>query len=244
MTANEATPSVAPNTLYIVSTPIGNLKDITLRALEVLAAVDLIAAEDTRHSQILLNHYQIQTKTVSYHDFNKEKRTPALLEHLKSGQSLAVISDAGTPGVSDPAFYLVRAAIAEQIKVVAIPGASAVLTALIVSGLATDRFVFEGFLPVKKGRNKRLTELANETRTMVFYESPNRVARTCSDLYQAFGNRPAALARELTKIFEQVLRSSLKELIDQMADIKLKGEFVIVVAGTGKAGSKKNSTDD
>lgn len=232
---SESMSGVESNTLYIVSTPIGNLRDLTLRAVDVLTGVDLIAAEDTRHSRILLNHYAIKTKMVSYHDFNKEARTPELIEKLKNGIKLAVISDAGTPGISDPAFNLIRAAIAEGIKVVGVPGASAVLTALIVSGLATDRFVFEGFLPVKKGRTRRLDELKDEPRTMIIFESPKRIQRTLSDLYNTLGDRQVALVRELTKKFEQVIRGSLAELINQINCIKLKGEFVIVIAGSEKS---------
>ncbi len=160
--------------LYLVSTPIGNLKDITLRALEVLSGVDLIAAEDTRHSAKLLAYYDIHTPTTSYFDYNKEKKTPILIDQLASGKSIALITDAGTPGISDPAFFLVRAAVDAGISVVAVPGATAFVPALVVSGLPSDRFVFEGFLPFKKGRRKRLEQLRTESRTIILYESPHR----------------------------------------------------------------------
>lgn len=217
--------------LYLVSTPIGNLKDITLRALDVLSSVDLIAAEDTRHASILLNHYNIRSKRTSYFDFNKEKKTPVLIEQLKQGKSIAIISDAGTPGISDPAYHIVNAAIAEGIKIETIPGATALIPALIISGLPTDRFVFEGFLPHKKGRQKRFQELAEEKRTIIIYESPNRIAKTLSDMFQAFGDRSVCIVRELTKKFETIHRGSLKQMIDQIDSIKQKGEFVIVVNG-------------
>lgn len=217
--------------LFIVSTPIGNLKDITLRALEVLSAADLIAAEDTRRAAILLRHYDIPTPTTSYYDHNKEKKTPLLLAKMKSGDSVAVISDAGTPGISDPAFYLVRAAIQEEITVEAVPGATAFVPALVISGLPTNRFVFEGFLPVKKGRQKRLALLKDEERTMIIYESPKRILKTLTELYEIFGDRKICLVRELTKKFEEIYRGSLKECCMSNHNIKPKGEFVIIVAG-------------
>ncbi len=217
--------------LYLVSTPIGNLKDITLRALEVLSQVSLIAAEDTRRSGILLKHYQIETATTSYFDFNQQKKTPALIQKLKAGESIALISDAGTPGISDPAFYLVREAIKENITIEAIPGATAFVPALIVSGLPTDRFVFEGFLPTKKGRHSRLLELAEERRTIILYESPNRILKTLNQLAEYFGNRRVAISREMTKKFEQIYRGTVEEFNENSASFTLKGEFVIVIAG-------------
>lgn len=223
--------SQSPGKLYLVSTPIGNLKDITLRALEVLAAVDLIAAEDTRHAAILLKNYDIRTPTISYFDFNKEQKTPLLLQRLQQGESIAVIADAGTPGISDEAYYIVREAIRANIAVEAIPGATALVPALIISGLPIDRFVFEGFLPVKKGRQKRLQILAEETRTIVFYESPRRLFKTLRELWLAWGDRRVAIARELTKKFEQIYRGRLSEICEQSDRIVLKGEFVIVVEG-------------
>ena len=217
--------------LFIVSTPIGNLQDITLRALEVLSTVDLIAAEDTRRAAILLNHFTIPTKTTSYYDFNKEKKTPILLDKIKKGVSIAVISDAGTPGISDPAFYLIRAAIQEDIEIVAIPGATALVPALILSGLPTNRFVFEGFLPAKKGRQKRLNKLKEEERTIILYESPKRILKTITSLYETLGERQVCLVRELTKKFEEIYRGTLNEFSSEVRPIKQKGEFVIIVEG-------------
>lgn len=230
-TPADKTFEISPATLYLVSTPIGNLRDITLRALDTLRQVQLIAAEDTRKSRILLDHFQIKTPLKSYHDFNKERVTASFLERLKNGDSIAVISDAGTPGISDPAFYLVRSAVAEGIRIEAIPGATAFVPALVISGLATDRFVFEGFLPVKKGRKTRLEELMTNPRTLIFYESPNRIKRTLGDLYKAFGERQVVIARELTKKFETILRGPLSEMNQQVDKMPLKGEFVIVVSG-------------
>ncbi|HNR68182.1 MAG TPA: 16S rRNA (cytidine(1402)-2'-O)-methyltransferase [bacterium] len=222
---------IKPGTLFLISTPIGNLKDITLRAIETLKSVDLIAAEDTRTSKILLAHYQIQTAAVSYHDHNKERVTPNLISRLLAQQSIALISDAGTPGISDPAFYVVREAVAHNIRVECIPGASAVIAAVVLSGLPTDRFVFEGFLPVQKGRRKRLEELSQDPRTLVFYESPYRLKRTLADLYQALGDRPIAIAREMTKKFEQIIRTRLAEIDQKGITWPIKGEFVLVVGG-------------
>jgi 16S rRNA (cytidine1402-2'-O)-methyltransferase len=214
--------------IYLVSTPIGNLKDITFRAIEILSSVDLIAAEDTRHAAILLNHYHITTRTTSYYDFNKEQKTPILIERIKAGESVAIISDAGTPGISDPAFNLVRAAINENIIVEAIPGVTAFVPALIISGLPTDRFVFEGFLPTKKGRQKRLDLLKDENRTIILYESPKRIVKTLAQLYTTLGERKICIVRELTKKFEQVYRGYLSQL---SSSIKQKGEFVIIIEG-------------
>jgi 16S rRNA (cytidine1402-2'-O)-methyltransferase len=223
--------TVKPGALYLVSTPIGNLGDITLRALEVLKQVDVIAAEDTRTSKILLQHFGIKTPMMSYHDFNKEKVTPKLIRQLEKNQSIAVITDAGTPGISDPAFYIVREAIAKSITIESIPGATAFVPALILSGLPTDRFVFEGFLPPKKGRKTRLEELAVEPRTMVFYESPYRIVKTLTDFSREFGDRPAVIVREISKKFEQVVRGDLGELSNNANSLTLKGEFVLVVGG-------------
>ncbi len=228
---SESTFAVKPGTLYLVSTPIGNLRDISLRALDVLKGVNLIAAEDTRTSSILLQHYNIQTPQTSHHDFNKERVAPTLVAKLRDGSSIAVITDAGTPGISDPAFYLVREAIKEQITIESIPGATAFVPALVLSGLPTDRFVFEGFLPAKKGRHTRLQELALEPRTIILYESPHRIVKTLADLLQYLGNRQVAIVRELTKIFEQVVRGSLDDMVQQTDSLTLKGEFVLVVEG-------------
>ena len=224
--------------MFLVSTPIGNLKDITLRALEVLSQVDLIAAEDTRRTKILLQHYNIEKSMTSYHDFNKEKKIPILLERLKKGESIAVVSDAGTPGISDPAYKLVRACIEQDIPIDAIPGATAFVPALILSGLPTDRFVFEGFLPAKKGRRKRIEALKNETRTLILYESPYRLKKTIDELTLYLGDRPAALVREITKKFQEVHRGTLQELKDRLNQITIKGEFVLIIQG--KARGKKS----
>jgi 16S rRNA (cytidine1402-2'-O)-methyltransferase len=223
--------AVKPGTLYLVSTPIGNLRDISLRALDVLQGVDLIAAEDTRTSTVLLHHYDVQTPMTSHHDFNKERVAPSLISKLRDGSSIAVITDAGTPGVSDPAFYLVREAIKENITIEAIPGATAFVPALVLSGLATDRFVFEGFLPPKKGRHTRLQDLAVEPRTIILYESPHRITKTLAELYEYLGNRQVAVVRELTKKFETVVRGSLEDILQQPESITLKGEFVLVIEG-------------
>ena len=220
-----------PGTLYLVSTPIGNLRDISLRALDILESVDLIAAEDTRTSRILLDHYNIRTPSTSHHDFNKERVAPLLIAKLKEKQSIAVISDAGTPGISDPAFYLVRQAIEENVTVESIPGATAFVPALVVSGLPTDRFVFEGFLPAKKGRSSRLYELRSDPRTIILYESPHRIIKTLTDLYKTMGNRRVAVARELTKKFENIVRGTLEEILKNAPSLKAKGEFVIVLEG-------------
>lgn len=223
---------LANSSLFIVSTPIGNLKDISLRAIEVLKGVDLIAAEDTRHTRILLDKYDIRTPTTSYFDFNKEKKIPHLLKRLKRGEKLALVSDAGTPGISDPAFRLIRECIENNITIETIPGATAFVPALILSGLPTNRFVFEGFLPPKKGRKKRLEELKDEKRTIIFYESPHRIRRTLADLENFLGDRPAVIVREITKKFEEVRRGLLSEL--RVDEFKTKGEFVLVIAGKSK----------
>ncbi len=219
-------------TLYLVSTPIGNLEDITLRALRVLKEVELIAAEDTRRTRRLLRHYQISRPLISYHDHNKEARSPSLLEKLNSGKSLALVSDAGTPGISDPAFYLVRLAIQHGVPVVPVPGPSALISALIVSGLPPDRFAFEGFLPAKSGRRrKKLQALAGEERTILFFESPYRLKRTLEDILEIMGDRRATVARELTKKFEEVARGTVAHLLDHFEEKKPRGEVVIVLAG-------------
>ncbi len=215
--------------LYIVSTPIGNLKDITYRAVETLQNVSLIAAEDTRHSGILLKHYNIKTPQVSYFEHNRFTRIPKIIETLKSGSDIAVITDAGTPGVSDPAYKLVRAAIDENIKIESIPGSSALLTALVSSGLPTDRFLFEGFIPSKKGRKKRLETIKDENATIVFFESPHRLGRTLKDIYAVFGNRPAVLARELTKMYEEIIRGTVAELMTYFSQKAPKGECVLMI---------------
>ncbi len=222
-----------PGTLYVVSTPIGNLKDITRRALEILSEVDLIAAEDTRHTGILLKHHHLKTAMVSYHEHNEQSRSRELLASLQAGKDIALVSDAGTPAISDPGYRIVHLAAHHGIPVVPIPGPSALLAALVSSGLPTDRFLFEGFLPRKKGRQTRLKSLADFEGTVVIYESAQRVERTLNDIAAHFGNRRVALCRELTKKFETVLRGSVQELLEAMGERPLKGECVLVI---GKAG--------
>jgi 16S rRNA (cytidine1402-2'-O)-methyltransferase len=227
-------------TLYIISTPIGNLKDATHRSLELLSDVDLIAAEDTRRTGILLKHYGIKTPLSSFNSYNQVKKSDRLVARLKVGHDLALVSDAGTPGVSDPLHYLVRAALDEHVPIVSLPGPSAVLVALTVSGLPVNRFVFEGFLPRKKGRKNLLEELAQEKRTIVLFESPHRIVKTLNELYQVMGERKAVLARELTKIHEEVIRGTLGELAIKAEEKKLKGEITLVIAGAPKAGNRGN----
>ena len=217
-------------TLFLVSTPIGNLEDVTLRALRILKEVDLIACEDTRRTGILLKHYNIKNQLTSYHDHNKERKAPKLVDFLKSKKSLALVSDAGTPGIADPAYFLVRMAIENNIEVVPVPGVSAFLSALVVSGLPTDRFCFENFLPSKKTkRKKKLAELADEKRTLVFYESPYRFYQTLDDLYQILGDREIVVARELTKKFEEIIRGKVNEIKEHFQKKKIKGEIVILI---------------
>lgn len=218
--------------LVLVPTPIGNLKDITLRALEVLSAAGLILAEDTRVSRKLLDHFQISTPLRSFHTHNEHGLVEGLVERLQSGEQVALISDAGSPGISDPGFLLVRACVQAGIEVEALPGPTALIPALTLSGLPCDRFAFEGFLPVKKGRQKRLEELAGSTRTMVFYESPFRILKTLQQFEEVFGpDRQVAVCRELTKIHEEVRRGSLQEVRTYFETHTVKGEFVIVLAG-------------
>ncbi len=223
---------VKPGVLYLVSTPIGNLEDITLRALNVLRHVDLLAAEDTRHTGILLKHYHLDKSIISYHDFNKERKAPFLIEQLKAKKSVAVVSDAGTPGISDPGYHLVQLAIRENIRVVPVPGASAFLSALVVSGLPTDKFVFEGFLSPKPGkRRKRLKELQEEERTIIFYESPHRFVRMLDDVAEILGSRKMVIARELTKKFEEISRGMPEEIKLSFDKRKVKGELVVLIQG-------------
>lgn len=217
--------------LYLVSTPIGNLEDMSMRAIRILKEVQVVAAEDTRRTGLLLHHFGIENRLESYHDFNKETKGAVLIRRLVSGESIAVVSDAGTPGISDPAFNLVRSAIQNAIPVVPIPGPTAAIAALTVSGLPTDRFVFEGFLPVKKGRKSRLENLSAETRSVVLYESPNRLLRTLNDLREKLGDRRMAVCREMTKKFEDVRRGSLSEMIAHFSKNPVKGEFVLVIQG-------------
>ncbi|HEY2728272.1 MAG TPA: 16S rRNA (cytidine(1402)-2'-O)-methyltransferase [Parafilimonas sp.] len=218
--------------LYLVPTPLGNLKDITLRSIEVLQSVDLILCEDTRTSSKLLQHYQIQKPLSPYHQHNEHKILAHLIEQLQAGKTMAVITDAGTPGISDPAFLLVRECLKNNIKVECLPGATAFVPALVNSGLPINRFVFEGFLPLKKGRHTLLTQLATEERTMVFYESPVRLVKTLQDFINYFtAERKCSVSRELTKMFEENFQGSLYEVCKHFSDKKVKGEIVIVVEG-------------
>ncbi|MDC4206768.1 MAG: 16S rRNA (cytidine(1402)-2'-O)-methyltransferase [Candidatus Manganitrophus sp.] len=219
-------------TLYVVSTPIGNLEDITLRALRILKEVAIIAAEDTRHTQKLLSHFDIHTTLTSYHDFNKEEKTPVLLSKMAEGASIAIVSDAGTPTLSDPGFYLIREAIRAGLPVSPIPGPSAALAALAVSGLPPDRFVFEGFLPKKKGaRARRLEQLKPDPRTLIFYESPFRIVGLLEEIKTILGDRPVVVAREITKMFEEFIRGSVTEVLERIGKKTMKGEITLVVGG-------------
>ena len=218
--------------LYLVPTPIGNLKDITLRALEVLKEVDVILAEDTRTTSKLLNHYSIQKPLSPYHQHNEHKVLQHLVDQLITGKKMAVVTDAGTPGISDPAFLLVRECLKNNIKVESLPGATAFVPALVNSGIPTNRFTFEGFLPQKKGRHTLLTQLAQEERTIIFYESPMRLVKTLADLVQYFGaDRQCSVSRELTKMFEENKQGTLQEVHDYFNQKGVKGEIVVVVEG-------------
>jgi len=218
--------------LFLVPTPIGNLKDITFRAIETLENVDLILAEDTRQAKKLLNHYNINTPLQSHHMFNEHKSVESICAKIIGGQTIALISDAGTPGISDPGFLLVRTCVEKEIPVETLPGPTALIPALVNSGLPCDRFCFEGFLPPRKGRNKRMTSLIEETRTMVFYESPYRLVKTLDELAIHFGPvREACVSRELSKIFEENIRGTLSFLSEHYTDKPPKGEIVIIVAG-------------
>ncbi len=218
--------------LYIVPTPIGNLKDITLRAIEVLKEVDLILAEDTRTSGKLLKHFEITTQSQSHHMHNEHRTIENLVKKLKSGLVIALISDAGTPAISDPGFLLTRCCIENDIEVECLPGATAFVPALVNSGLPNDKFVFEGFLPVKKGRQTRLKILAEETRTMIFYESPHKLNKTLTHFCEYFGDdRQVSVSRELTKLYEETRRGNAKEILEHYTNKPPKGEIVIVVAG-------------
>lgn len=221
--------------LYLVPTPIGNLKDITLRALEVLRDVDIILAEDTRTTSHLLNHYQISKPLSPYHQHNEHKIVQHLVDQLKEGKKMAVVTDAGTPGISDPAFLLVRECIKNGIKVECLPGATAFVPALVNSGIPANRFVFEGFLPLKKGRQTLMKQLAEEERTMIFYESPMRLVKTLEEFSTYFGaDRLCSVSRELSKLFEENKRGTLSEVIEYFKEKLVKGEIVIVVAGKDK----------
>lgn len=218
--------------LYLCPTPIGNLEDITLRALKILKGVDFIAAEDTRVTIKLLNHYEIKTPMISYHEHNKRQRGPEIMQLLLSGKKVALVTDAGTPGISDPGEDLVKRALSEEIAVVPLPGAVAAICALVASGLSTDRFAFEGFLPRKsKELNQRLSELSREPRTIVFYEAPHRILKTLEHLKKALGNRKIVLAREITKLHEEFFRGTIEQALEKFNSTKPRGEMVLVVEG-------------
>ena len=220
--------------LFIVPTPIGNLEDMTFRGIRVLNESTLIAAEDTRHTKKLLMHYNINTPTISYFEHNRFTRIPQIVDHLISGKNVSVVTDAGTPGISDPAYKLIRATIENHIKVESIPGASASVTALSASGLPTDRFLFEGFLPHRKGRRRKLERLANLEATIIFYESPMRLIRTLNDILEFLGDRPAVIGRELTKVHEEYQRGKVSELINYFKENKPRGEFVVTIGKDDK----------
>lgn len=218
--------------LYLVPTPIGNLEDITFRAIRILKEADLILAEDTRTSAPLLKHFGIEKRVFAHHQHNEHKASAEIIRFLKEGQKVALISDAGTPAISDPGFFLVREALKQGLDIECLPGATAFVPALVNSGLPSDRFTFEGFLPVKKGRQTRLKELSEEERTMIFYESPHRLLKTLEEFAQVFGvEREASVSRELTKVFEETVRGTLPQIKAHFTENVLKGEFVICVAG-------------
>ncbi|HEY5401551.1 MAG TPA: 16S rRNA (cytidine(1402)-2'-O)-methyltransferase [Pyrinomonadaceae bacterium] len=219
-----------PGTLYVVATPIGNLADITQRAIQILKDVELIACEDTRHTRKLLQHFGINTKTTSYHEHNENQRGDELLDLLKQGSDIAVVSDAGTPAISDPGFRLVRSAIENEITVVPVPGPSALITALVAAGLPTDEFFFAGFLPPRaSARQTRLRGLASVPGTLIFYEAPHRLAATLKDAYETLGEREAVVARELTKLHEEVRRGRLSDLVEHYSQVEPRGEIVLLI---------------
>lgn len=231
-------------TLYIVSTPIGNLEDISTRAIKTLKSVDIIACEDTRHSSKLLNTFDIHTSKISYYDEVEERRSVTLINMMETGKSVALVSDAGTPGISDPGYRVIEKAVEADIPVIPIPGPSSILAALVASGFATDRFVFEGFLPRKKGRKTRLEELSQEPRTIILFESPMRLLKTLNDLRDYFGERRVAIGREMTKLYEEYLHGSLSEMITHFLNEKPRGEFVLVLEGLTRKLKKSMSEED
>jgi 16S rRNA (cytidine1402-2'-O)-methyltransferase len=231
-----------PGILYIVATPIGNLEDITFRALRVLREVDVIAAEDTRHTQILLSHHDIHTPLTSYHEHNEKTKAQELVTRLARGKNIALVSDAGTPAISDPGFRLVVQAIRAGVRIIPIPGASALTAVLSATGLPTDRFVFEGFLPAKKKlRRERLQTLRDETRTLIFYEAPHRLKDTLDDIHELLGNREAVLAREVTKIHEEFLRGPVSALVREIGSGEVRGEVTLIISGS--AGESRVNED-
>ena len=228
--------------LYLVPTPIGNLEDMTLRAIRVLKEVDVILAEDTRTSAKLLDHFEIKNKLISHHKFNEHKTVEMIARQIEDGKNVALISDAGTPGISDPGFLLVRTCVEKEIDVECLPGATALIPALVNSGFPTDRFAFEGFLPQKKGRQKKIKQLANETRTMIFYESPYRLVKSLEQFAEFLGaDRRACVSRELSKYYEENRRGTLAELIEYFSSKTVKGEIVIVLEGFAES---KNEEED
>jgi len=229
--------------LYICGTPIGNLEDITLRSLKILKEVNLIAAEDTRHTLKLLNHYRINTKVTSYYEYNKFKKAPYLVEILKNGQDIALVSDAGMPGISDPGYVLIDLALKNNIKIIPVPGVSALITALVVSGLPTAKFVFEGFLPRKiKERKRYFKSIENEERTIIFYETPHRLKKALKDMLEILGDRKVVIARELTKLYEEIIRGKLSQVLTEISTKEVKGEITLIVQGGIK--KKENSSTD
>ena len=235
--------SIQNGTLYLVATPIGNLEDITYRAVKVLTSVDLIAAEDTRKTKILLDHYHISKPMMSYYSYNEQARAPQLIEKLLAGQTIALVSDAGTPGISDPAFHIVQQALENGIAIIPIPGPAAFIAALVASGLPTDRFVFEGFLPLKKGRKTKFELLKSENRTIVIYESPHRIIKTLTDIQTALGNRHVVIARELTKKFEEIVRGAVSSVLTELTKKSPRGEYVVIIEGAAKSNEGKDSSE-
>jgi len=232
-------------TLYLVPTPVGNLEDITFRALTVLKEADLILAEDTRTSGILLKHFEIKKPMLSYHKFNEHQTVDRVVERLKGGETVAVVSDAGTPGISDPGFLVAREAIRAGIEVITLPGATAFVPALVSSGLPCDKFCFEGFLPQKKGRQTRLNALQEETRTIIFYESPHRVVKTLEQFMEVFGaDRPVSVCREISKIHEESVRGTVEEVLAHFKANEPRGEFVIILGGASPQSSPKEREKD
>ena len=232
-------------TLYLVPTPVGNLEDITARALRVLREADLILAEDTRTSGILLHHFDIKNAMLSYHKFNEHKAVQGIVERLLAGQTIAVVSDAGTPGISDPGFLVAREAIRAGVEVITLPGPTAFVPALVSSGLPCDRFCFEGFLPQKKGRQTRLLALAEESRTIILYESPHRLVKTLAQLSEVFGpERPVSVCREISKIHEESVRGTLSEVLAHFTLTEPRGEFVLVVGGKTSEETNKHSKQE
>ena len=230
--------NIRKGALYIVATPIGNLEDITLRAIRVLKAVQIIAAEDTRRTRKLLGAYQISTPMTSFYDRIEDRKSSVLISKMNDGMDVAIVSDAGTPGISDPGYVLVSKAIAEGIEIIPVPGASAVITALSVSGLPTDSFAFYGFLPSRSGKRKQfLSNLLDEAKTLVFYESPKRLIESIRDIGEVLGNRNVVVLREMTKVFEEIMRGTVGEVINQLVGRVVKGEVTLVIGGKGKVSS-------